>query len=369
MARVALVNGSGEWGVGGRLHLELADALRGRAHEVTVIGRPGGEFMARASARRLPAQELRLPGRWSPRAARSLRRVLAELHPDIVHACHHPDLWSLSRVLGNGPPCGRLVFTCWLSPGRRADWFPWRHLRRCVSAYSAPTPLLQLVGARAMGLAVERVELLSHFVDISLYSGEEVRGRAAQVRRGWEVDPLQPVVGTLAPLRPHHGLTYFVEAAATVGTHLDARWLVIPFPGVRDPVFEARLRARVKEIPWLDIVPAAEDTGAVLNALDLFVFPTEREGFARSLLEAMAAGLPVVAVEGPGTRFIVEKERSGLLIRPRDPLALAGAAAQVLGDPDLRQRLAQAARQRVVNHFSPEVVLPRYEALYERLTD
>jgi glycosyltransferase involved in cell wall biosynthesis len=369
MARIVLVNGSPEWGVGGRLHLELAEALQAREHAVTVIGRPGGPFTQRAGARRIPALETPFPCRPSLRAWGRMRALLDELGPDIVHACHLPDLWTLARPAGRRLPAGRIVFTLYLSPGRRARWWPWRQLRRHVAAYTAPTPLLQMVGARALGIPMERVEIISHFVDASRYTGEEMRGRAGQVRREWGVDPLQPVVGTMSPMRPHHGLTYFMEAAALAGPHLEARWLVIPFPGRRDPAFEARLRARLEGVPWAAIVPPGEDTGAVLNALDLFVFPTEREGYARSLLEAMAAGVPVVAVAGPGTGFVVEKERSGLLVRPRDPLAIAGAVAQVLSDPDLRQRLAQAGRQRVVNHFSPEVVLPRYEALYERLME
>jgi glycosyltransferase involved in cell wall biosynthesis len=369
MARVVLINGSPDWGVDGRLHLELAEALQAREHAVTVVGRPGSPFTQRAAARRIPTLETPLPGRLALHAGARMRALLAGLRPEIVHACHLPDLWTLAPAVGGRSPCGRLVFTLYLSPGRRARRLPWRHLRRCVAAYTAPTPLLQMVGARALGIPSERVELLSHFVDASRYTGEEVRGRAGRVRREWGVDPQQPVVGTLAPMRPHHGLTYFVEAAITAGPHLAARWLIIPFPGRRDALFEARLRERLAGVPEAAVGPPGEDTGAVLNALDVFVFTTEREGYARSLLEAMAAGVPVVAVAGPGTGFVIEKERSGLLVRPRDPLAIAGAIAQILSDPDLRQRLARAGRQRVVNHFSPEVVLPRYEALYDRLTD
>jgi phosphatidylinositol alpha-mannosyltransferase len=100
-------------------------------------------------------------------------------------------------------------------------------------------------------------------------------------------------------------------------------------------------------------------------AADVFASAaTGQESFGIVLVEAMAAGVPVVATDIPGYRDVVRDGVDGLLVRPGDPAALSNALERVLSEPDLARALAEAGRERAAA-FSWDVVVPRLEAVYE----
>jgi phosphatidylinositol alpha-mannosyltransferase len=126
----------------------------------------------------------------------------------------------------------------------------------------------------------------------------------------------------------------------------------------------APARARVA---MLGTVPN-DDLPPYLAGADVFVAPAlGQESFGIALVEAMAAGVPVVASDIPGYREVVRDGVDGLLVPPRDPGALAAAMARVLDDPELASTLARAGRERA-REFSWDVVAPAIEARYRRAT-
>ena len=90
-----------------------------------------------------------------------------------------------------------------------------------------------------------------------------------------------------------------------------------------------------------------------------------QESFGIVLVEAMAAGVPVVATDIPGYREVVRDGVDGLLVRPNDPEALAAAIGRVLAEPELASALAAAGRARAPD-FAWDAVVPRLEAVYDR---
>ncbi len=110
-----------------------------------------------------------------------------------------------------------------------------------------------------------------------------------------------------------------------------------------------------------------QDVREILPLFDLFVLPSLSEGLPVSILEAMAASKPVVATYVGGVPEAVVDGVTGLLVPPRDPTALAQAIVHLLGDPDLRQQMGQAGRERVLEHFSVERMVERTQNLYEQL--
>ena len=109
------------------------------------------------------------------------------------------------------------------------------------------------------------------------------------------------------------------------------------------------------------------DVPAILNASDLFVLSSRWEGNPMSVMEALAAGLPVVSTAVGGVPKLVQEGATGLLVPSEDAGALAQAMQALVDDPVRRQAMGEAARQHAVAHFDIRHTVRGYEQLYERL--
>jgi glycosyltransferase involved in cell wall biosynthesis len=106
-----------------------------------------------------------------------------------------------------------------------------------------------------------------------------------------------------------------------------------------------------------------------MHAVDVFVMPSIWEGFGLVLLEAMAAGRPIVASRVATIPEVVADGETGLLVPAGDPLALADALAQLAEDPDRAARMGEAGRERLRRQFSVEKMVGDTELLYRELLD
>ncbi len=101
-------------------------------------------------------------------------------------------------------------------------------------------------------------------------------------------------------------------------------------------------------------------------AMDIFVLASYEEGFSNALLEAMVAGLPVVATDVGGNREALKNGDVGLLVPPRSPEALAAGLSELLDNSDRRRMLAASAKTRVVNHYSVAKMTEAHLHLYTK---
>jgi glycosyltransferase involved in cell wall biosynthesis len=188
------------------------------------------------------------------------------------------------------------------------------------------------------------------------------RGRA-EVRAALGLADDEPAVLTVARLsrqKDHHTLL------ASVPTVL-AREPRARFLWVGSGPLEARLRwaARAAGLGRsVRLLGSRDDVPDLLAAADLFVLPSRFEGLPLALLEAMAAGLPVVATRVCGTDEVVDHGRTGLLAESRDPDSLARAISAVLALPDRGAALGAAGRGRVVEAFRAARMVGETLALY-----
>jgi glycosyltransferase involved in cell wall biosynthesis len=172
----------------------------------------------------------------------------------------------------------------------------------------------------------------------------------------------RPVVLSLARLNGRKGLGTLLEAAALVPEAAFA----VAGEGAERPALEARIRDLGLEHRFR-LLGQRDDVPALLANSDVFVLSSTREGLPLSVLEAMAAGRPVVASAIGGTDEVVTAGETGLLFPPGDAPALAQALRRLFADPDLANRLSGAARVRVRNEFAAEIMTRRVEAIYEEL--
>jgi glycosyltransferase involved in cell wall biosynthesis len=106
------------------------------------------------------------------------------------------------------------------------------------------------------------------------------------------------------------------------------------------------------------------DIPEILSAMDLFVMASHEEGFSNALIEAMAAGLPIVATDVGGNREALDEGSIGILVPPKDPDALAGALSRMIADRDMRDRMAIRAKKHVTERYSVDRMVHCFIQLY-----
>lgn len=349
--------------------LGLALAAQREGFQVLVATPADGSEMAIRAAG-LEHTPVRLDRSRSPlRAASGFLDVLRLYRRQCPDLLHHVSLRAvlaggIARRLAGSPPAVHLfsglgwVYTAGPWPLRRGVEL------LCRAALGGP-------GSRAV---FQNREDLTHFVERGV-----VRRGATALIGGSGVDPQRfrpapeppgiPTVLMASRMLRHKGVEELVQAGRLLRAQGHACRIVLA--GRTDPanpssIPESRLRGWAQErvVDWLGY---RDDVPALLAASHIACLPSHREGLPRFLLEAGACGRPVVASDVAGCREIVEPGVGGLLVPPRDPVALAEALARLLDDPPLRARMGAAARARVLAAFTEDVVIRQFLDLYREL--
>jgi glycosyltransferase involved in cell wall biosynthesis len=174
----------------------------------------------------------------------------------------------------------------------------------------------------------------------------------------------RPIVLTLARLDRQKGHCYLLEAVARIPEAV----FVLAGEGPERPALEAQARALGLDDRVM-FLGFRGDVCDLLASCDLFVLPSLFEGLPLSVLEAMAAGKPVVATSVGGTPEAVLDGETGFLVPPRDPASLVAAIHRLLADACLRRKMGLAGRLRVQRNFSAVQMVARITQTYEKLLD
>jgi glycosyltransferase involved in cell wall biosynthesis len=176
------------------------------------------------------------------------------------------------------------------------------------------------------------------------------------------------VVGFVGRLTCDKGLPELTEAFETVSrAEPEAHLLLVGWFDAAEDALSADLRSRIECHPRVHCTGFVADTAPYYRAMDIMVLPTWREGFPNAVLEAAASGIPVVTTIATGSRDSVVPEVTGLLIPPGYPEAISEAVLKLLRDPARRQRMGEAARAWVVEHYANDRVLGLATAFYKSL--
>jgi glycosyltransferase involved in cell wall biosynthesis len=184
----------------------------------------------------------------------------------------------------------------------------------------------------------------------------EIRGQLG-ARRG------DLLILSIARLAEDKGLKYLIEAAAML-PHTGRRiQIVIAGEGPARSQLE-RLASHLGVTDRVSFVGFREDVGDLLAACDLVIFPSLREGLSISLLEAMAAGKPIIATSIGSQREVASQADLALLVRPADALSLSENILRLAGDPALMARLGANARAVYESSYTEKRMLRAYRQLY-----
>jgi glycosyltransferase involved in cell wall biosynthesis len=208
-----------------------------------------------------------------------------------------------------------------------------------------------------------RVRVVANGVDVGRFQQPRPR---KEVRRELGLAPETKVVGLVARL-DHWGKGHreLFGAMAQIQERRPVHALIVG--GGRRQGEMAEVAAGLGIGGAVHFLGNRRDIPDLLNAMDIFVLPSHSEGVSLALLEAMAAGLPVIASAVGGLPEVIAAGVNGVLIPPRDPGALAAALARLLAEPDLARRLGDQARRDVEAHYSLDRLGREINEIYEEL--
>jgi glycosyltransferase involved in cell wall biosynthesis len=283
-----------------------------------------------------------------------LARALARYAPDIIHL-HSGRAHALGARAAGGRPVvvsRRVDFDISTGLSRRFKYR--RHVDRFVCISEGVRKVLVSSGIEPVKLVVVR-------------SGIELERwktlpDPAPLRDRLGLAPGTPILGTVAALAPHKDLFNLLAAADILRRRMPApRWVVFGEGELRRQLEKERQRRGLENVV---LFPGfVNDIGSALALMDVFVLSSYLEGLGTSVLDAQAAGVPVVATEVGGVPEMIDGRDNGWLVPARDPEALAGAVAEALADPLERRRRAQRARETVLR-FSLETTVEETVGVY-----
>ncbi len=219
------------------------------------------------------------------------------------------------------------------------------------------------VAACVAGPGRRRVEVLHHGIDLDAFRPlpADPAVRATLARR-----PEDPIVGIIGRIDPEKGVDVLLDAVARLDTSLGRVQCAVIGAAMSDPVWAKQVLslARGRLGDRVRVVPPHRNVAATIRGLDMLVNASAAEPLGLTLIEAQACGIPVVATSGGGAPEVVTDGEGGLLVRPGDAAALAGALAKVLGDRELHARMARAGRRRAELSFDQEPYADRLVAVY-----
>jgi L-malate glycosyltransferase len=176
-----------------------------------------------------------------------------------------------------------------------------------------------------------------------------------------------PSIAVVANLRPEKGHFVLLEACRYLAERFSTLKVFIVGNGPMNESIAQRI-TELKLTHCVEMTGELKDVPAFLRIVDIAVLPSlKNEGFPNSVMEAMAASLPVVATDTGGTSELVSEGLTGYLVPPADPAALQDRLEKLCADPELRIKMGEAGRQRIIERFTADRMVRRFESLYETL--
>ncbi len=209
------------------------------------------------------------------------------------------------------------------------------------------------------------VFLIYNGVDTDLFSEkiEEAEKKALRKNLGFDK---APIAGSVCRLSPVKGLRYLLFAMKDVLAEMPEAQLLIVGEGPSKE-YLMNLAKKLGIEGNVFFARSSTDTRRFLSIIDVFVFYSLEEGLGLSLLEAMAAGKPCVASSVGGVSSVIEHERTGLLIPPKDSHVLKEAIIRLFRDPELRMKLSEESQKLVRAKFSIETMIKKVMGVYDEV--
>jgi glycosyltransferase involved in cell wall biosynthesis len=364
-ARVLYLQWSGRMGGGERHVFDLATALPPEGYDPVVCfmsaGSTYGRLLAEAGVKTV---EMRLRSGYDIAGALRFARWLGRNSFDIVHdQMSTPWARMLVKLVAPGSACLYTEHT--LEYRRMQRW--WQRVSvGCTDRYIVVSNATKSVFAASTGVKPDRIEVVPNFVDARRFpplSNEQ----KSQYRRAFGVPVEAMVLASVGRLDENKNFATLIKVLAPFMIERKELYLVIAGEG---SLYESLL-AQIRELGLqnrIRLLGQCHDVPKLLGMADLFVFASLVETFGIVAVEAMMAGIPVVALDIAGLREQVDCGRTGILVSQSSLWQeFPAAVASLIDNPALRQDMGQAGRKRAMALYDRRVVVRRIVGLYDDL--
>lgn len=349
--------------VGGISHyiLSLSKAMKAKGVHTTVVS-SGGNLENVFSDRGIPHEGLNIKTKFefAPKvliSAFKLARLVKDEGINVIHA--HTRVSQVACAIAAKLTGTAYVTTChgFFKKRARGIFDTWGD--RVVAISDAVKEHLVC----DLGVKDERIEVIYNGVDIDHFTADCTADEIENAKRSLGLKK-GPVVGTIGRLSSVKGQKFLIHAMVEViNKYPDAQAVII---GAGDE--DVPLKNLVRSLGIgnsVHFLPSVTDTHSYLSIMDIFVFPSVKEGLGIALLEAMASGKACVASDAGGIRNAIEDGVTGLLTPVGNSDAIGKAILKLIGDNDMRKKLGDNARSLAIEKFSLNNMADKMIELYE----
>jgi glycosyltransferase involved in cell wall biosynthesis len=331
-----------------------------RFRSVVCLFRAGWLYDASLGAE-LPASIIQMNGAFDTRWARAFAALVRNERVEVIHA-HEFTANTYGSLMGKilGVPVVATV--------HGKSYFVEQVKRRVAYRFVSRVSRMVAVSEDLKQFIVRRVGVAEHRVNV-VYNGVDVAGsppvdQVSAIREDLRLDGYDHVIGTVGSLYPVKGHIHLIKALPEILRTCPKTLLLLVGQGeleqaLKAEVVKRNLDAHVRFLGFRGDVPA------LLSLFDVFVLPSLSEGLSMALLEAMAAGKPVVATKVGGNSELVIDGDTGFLIDPESPESISDRVVQVLRDKVQAAGMGNRGRRRVQDKFSFRAMVDRYQSYYE----
>src|SRR3989441_5282499 len=239
-----------------------------------------------------------------------------------------------------------------------------RYAARLCDVIAVDSECVRARGLACKVAAPDRIRVIPMGIDTERFDPAKYRPERESIRAELGLEPGSTVIGAVARFVPDKGLDTLLQAVSMLGKKFpQLQCLLIGDGPLREEL--GNLSARLGLDRRIVFAGYRTDIPRVLAAMDLYILPTRREGVGVAFAEAMSMEVPVIASRIAPLDEIIVDGRTGVLAEVGDPEAFARAAGTLLIDAELRRRMGQAGRRRVMERFEQSLMCTAYERLFQ----
>jgi glycosyltransferase involved in cell wall biosynthesis len=367
LARILYVSTSTTIGGAEKTLYTLATLLDPKRHQVVgvVSVKPEGEYAGKLKRQGVHVESLGLTRSARPGDAAHLAEIITRLRPDIVHAVMYQAIQLCRLAKPKVPFAFKLVSSPRVHYRTRSVWTLLidRALKNRDDLLIAECDASRNFLIGRLGYAQPKVLTIRNGVDLAGWPVSKVdrQKRRMELR----LNSGEILIGAVGRLDKQKGFATLIEAMSRL-KKTDLRCVILGEGPERARLEELIRKHELEKQVWL--YGERPDIVTWLSAFDINCLPSLWEGLPNTLLEAMALGLPVVASSVDGVPEVIENGKTGVLVPPAAPAALAKALKDLAGDPDRRASLGAAAHASVMQKFTLTRMMDEYLAAYASVT-